>query len=657
MRKAMLLLVLLLMVPWVSASSYVGWVGLGDSITFGNYTLTIMDFDPSTRSVYLQLSTGEGTSYYSIPLGDTLTVKNASIKVERVFSGSVARFYINAMFPGVMVGGEVKVENLTLKVKSVEWDSFEVLATYEGEEKSIKESKAVIGNYSVLIGSKPLIFNGELKIGDNVTYGDYLLHIDGLNMTVVNNETSSVLVVSYNGSKYEIGEGEVADIGVFLVKYNGFRCVMVNNLCDPRISLTVYLKALNIAISYNPATTFTVYEGKDHAIGDFIVRVNGISDNYVYLSILNSCGDVLYSQVLRANPVVIPSITYDGISIGVANVSEDSNGEKATFITFYNPEERPRYLALLNVTLMPINVTELVPKEIQVRIKNIGNWKVYGMVAKFEPGDGIEVLGEDMKIIKELDAGKEVTLKFKIVPLKAGNTTLGRVVIEGPVPYPLACGGLKALKFYSNEPKVYVSPLNVSVSVGSPKEVVVGSPFDINFTIDAPKGFAGILMLKLPPGVGVLSEGEVRSGTYILQVSNGTHPVKLVAVTPGNYTVSLSLQAFGKEVYKSSLEIPVVKSNGGVQVVTVTKTLTIGNGTVITKTETVTKETTVTETKSEVKTTTKTSVRTQVLTRTVTQTVTVSERSFVGTLLTFLIGAGVGAGLIILIAWIQARRA
>ncbi|RLF88811.1 hypothetical protein DRN82_05605, partial [Thermococci archaeon] len=574
MRKVLAVLLMLTFLPQVLASSFVGWVSLGEGVKFGNATLGFIDVDMGGE-VYVQEEFNGSISSYSIPFGGLCKFAHSNVTVLRVFFSEPPMLYVNMTFPPIFVGEKVEVGNLTLKVEDVDVDSFEVLASYNGEEKTFKDSKFDFANYSITITPRPLLFRGEVKVGDNVTYENLRLEIKGINMTLVNNKTSSVISVEYGGKEYKIEEGESEVIGKFIVKYIGFRCVMVNNMCDPRISIEVYLRALQINVSYDPSREFTVYEGKDYALGPYIVRVNGIADGVAYISILNSCHDELKDGVVRASSQWISPVTYDGISIGLLNTSEDSSGKKATFITFYNPREKPRYLALLNVTIIPQeNFTALVPGVVNVIIKNVGTSPVYNALLTFSPGKDFKVLGGDEVYIDKLEPGKEKTLKFKVVALRNGTISLGKADVVAPIPYPLACGGLKVISFSSNEPLVSVSPVNVNFVVTSPREVPAGVPFEVNVSLEAPAGFLGNLTLELPDGVGLISQGEVLGGEVKVPVAKGNSTLKLVAVTPGNYTLVGKLEAFGRPIDEVKLKIRVLKSSGGVSVVTSTETVT-----------------------------------------------------------------------------------
>ncbi|MFA4647553.1 hypothetical protein P8X24_09965 [Pyrococcus kukulkanii] len=645
MRKVLAVLLMLTFLPQVLASSFVGWVSLGEGVKFGNVTLGFVDVDMGGE-VYVQEEFNGSISSYSIPLGGLYKFAHSNVTVLRVFFSEPPMLYVNMTFPPIFVGEKVEVGNLTLKVEDVDVDSFEVLASYNGEEKTFKDSKFDFANYSITITPRPLLFRGEVKVGDNVTYENLRLEIKGINMTLVNNKTSSVISVEYGGKEYKIEEGESEVIGKFIVKYIGFRCIMVNNMCDPRISIEVYLRALQINVSYDPSREFTVYEGKDYALGPYIVRVNGIADGVAYISILNSCHDELKDGVVRASSQWISPVTYDGISVGLLNTSEDSSGKKATFITFYNPREKPRYLALLNVTIIPQeNFTALVPGVVNVIIKNVGTSPVYNALLTFSPGKDFKVLGGDEVYIDKLEPGKEKTLKFKVVALRNGTISLGKADVVAPIPYPLACGGLKVISFSSNEPLVSVSPVNVNFVVTSPREVPAGVPFEVNVSLEAPAGFLGNLTLELPDGVGLISQGEVLGGEVKVPVVKGNSTLKLVAVTPGNYTLVGKLEAFGRPIDEVKLKIRVLKSSGGVSVVT--------------STETVTNEVTKTITMSVgniTKTVTQTIITTKQIPVTFTATTTVKEVVTKWSWLTLIIGIAIGAGIIILIAWIQAQR-
>ncbi|ASJ17472.1 hypothetical protein A3L04_10530 [Thermococcus chitonophagus] len=644
MKKTIVILLMLMFLPQALASSFVGWIDIGERVTYGNVTLAFLDVDPG-RSIYVAEEVNNSVMYYSLIPRSIYNLPMANISIYRVFLGDPVKLFVNGSFPPVFVGQEVRVGNLTIKVSDVTPTGFEVVASYGGESKVFKTSTFTFANYTVTIIPRPLVFKGEVKIGDNITYENMKLEIESINMTLVNNQTNSVITVGYAGKSYRIEEGDTAIVGDFIVKYIGFRCIMVNNMCDPRIFIEVYLRALGISVSYDPSREFTVYEGHDYVISPYIFRVNGIADDMAYVSILNSCYDELESGVLNASKVWISPIIYDGLSVGLVEVSEDQDGEKGTFITFYNPKEKPGYLALLNITVIPpSSSTALVPTKVQVIVRNVGNRPIYGGIVEFIPGAGFRVLNEAVRYIPSLDPGKEKVFEFTVVPLTSGSLALGKVKGVAPIPYPLACGGLKFMEFSSNVPKLNVKPLAVNFAITAPREVPAGSPFDVKVSIKAPQGFFGNLSLSLPNGMGLLSNGHVLGGNVVVPVGPGTSVVKLVAVTPGTYVLKGELIAYGKVLGRANFNVTVLTSSG--QVSTVTKTV-VKTRTVTISSSIVTKKITTTKTVQITKTVpiSKTSI--------VTETLTATSRF---SLLSLGLGILIGAGIIILIAWIQAHR-
>jgi len=638
--RKLILVLILLMLPGVSASTFVGWANLGESVSYGDNAIVVRDVGVDGE-VLIALSTPSGVSYLSLKPGEEEKVGDVKVKVEKVFLGENPMVYLNVTFPPALINQSIKVGRYVIRVKDVTVDSFEVTVSNGTGEKVYKDSFEV-GGYKVVITPRPEIFSGELKLLDNVTYGDYKITLSGLNMTVVNNKSSSILDVKFEGKDYWVEEGKYAYVGPFIVKYNGFRCEMKGNLCDPVISLAVLLRGVNVSIAYDPSKVFWLYEGKGFTVGPLIVKLEGLADGVSYIVISNNCGDELYSGTLRANPTVVDSIEYDGIKLGLLETDEDKNGKKGLFIAFYNESEKPRYLAYLNVTVKaPERVTLLSPFKVRVSVMNEGNSRVMGMLAKFNPGDGVKVIGRDSVYISSLDPGKSVELSFTLLPTKEGKVNVGKVTVEGPVPYPLACGGLSMLKFSSNSPVVEVEPLNIGVNISYPVSVSLGVPFEVNVTLS--HNIEGNLTLNLPPGIGLLSEGRVSAGSVVLPARNAS--IKLVAVTPGNYTVPVTLASHGVKLYNSTISFEVQGENEApaVAVTTITK--------VITKTEEKVSEKTITVSKNETITKTITMTKTMVKTSEITKTVVGKGRE----LLMFILGVILGIGIIILVAWIKAR--
>ncbi|AAL80453.1 hypothetical protein PFDSM3638_01600 [Pyrococcus furiosus DSM 3638] len=633
-------LIWVLFIPYVEGSSYTGWIEVGESINYGDYSIRIVDISVD-GNILVEVSRGNEVTYTTLKIGGSSEVLGIKVKVEKIFLSGTNLTYINATFEPVLVGGRVKVGKFTLSLVNVTLDSIKVQVGNKTYTSTTFEHEG----YKVSLKPHPKIFSGEVKIGDNITYSSYKLTIESLNMSIVNNKTVSVVTLRYDDKTYEVKEDESKSIGPFIVKYNGFRCEMVNNLCDPRISLEVYLRGAEVSISYTPFTKIEMYEKKDYKIGEFLVRPVGISGDTAYFSIMNNCGDEIFFGKSFVRDNIIQGITYDGLTIGIVGSESDSSGKKAIVLYTYNQEEKPRYLAYLNVTIIPPEkLIQYKPSALKIKVINEGNSRVIGAFLTFFPGDGIKISGDSAFYIEKLEPGKEVEYSIEIVPLVNGTVNLGNAVIRAPIPYPLACGGLDVIEFSSNSPNAFVESFTPMLSIDVPKTVELGKPF--NVTISLNKNVAGNITLILPEGIGVLYNGRLVGKEVILPPKNTT--LTLVSLNPGFHKIKALLTIDSKEISQAEATFETTAREGEENYVTITKTET----SMITLTETLTETTTLTQ-----ETITKTETKSEV--RTVATTVTLTETQPPGmlpTIISWAVGVITGIMLILLIAWFNYRQ-
>ncbi|AEC52101.1 hypothetical protein PNA2_1187 [Pyrococcus sp. NA2] len=634
MKRILVLLLLTLMLPLASASTYIGWLGVGEKISYGDNTIEIEDIGVDGK-VLLVLVTEGKMRYISLKPGEKAVVNNISVKVERVFLTNEPMAYLNITFPPILVNQSIVIGKYIMKVKDVTADSVKI--AINGKVYTAPSS-IKLDNYEISISPRPVIFSDWLKVGESFTYEDYVIKVVGSTTISVGNESRDALILKFGKKfatkKFIIPEGESALMGPFIVKVVRSICEIRNYACNLVAYLNIMLRGVNVSVLYDPSRIVWVYEGKGFVVGPMIVTLEGVTGNLGYVSIMNNCWDRLKSGTLRANPFVIQGIGYDGLMTGILEIGSDSKGKKAKFIVFYNEEkEKPRYLAFLNVTIeAPTTATLFVPFNVTVRIKNEGLSKVFGIILTFKSSEHVKLIGRNRVCIDSLDPGKSVEFKFTLVPLRRGNVNVGRAIVKAPIPYPLACGGLTLVTFYSNSPIVQIAPANFTILLDYNKTATVGIPFDVDISIFEP--FYGNVTLKLPPSMGLLYHGELLQGNVVIPARNES--LKLVAVTPGNYTIPVILSSNGIELSRENIKIKVVGKKCQASIVTITRTKNVGNFT-----ETVTQ--TIERTLS------------KVTTKTITKTTTTTVEKKSWSLVPFLIGFVAGVGIIMLIAWIMAR--
>ncbi|AEH24911.1 COG1470 family protein [Pyrococcus yayanosii] len=668
MKRMFLVLFLLLTTPGVLASGLAVWVTVPIDMILGEYSVSFLDVSLD-GSVLVKITYGDRVVYKSIMPGkrelfglcpnadcEYIPFGNLSIDIERILLAGKNYILANVTFPPILVGQSVSVGPVSFMLTSVGPTGFSITASDGETTKTFSTKSFTFAGYRVTVDPYPLVFSGNVRVGDEITYYSMVLKVVSVNTTGLNGELVNSVIMEFNGSTYEIPEGSSGDVGPFRVDVKRIVCEYTDNICNPIIFLEVHLRGAIIRVERNPDYDFWLYVGQDYRIGPYLIRAEGSEGGLAYISIRNLCGDILVAKYLPIESRVIKGLGYGGLDLGIVGTETDAKGVRLHIIAFYDPALKPKleHFAWLNISLEgPKNVTQYEKFPLTIRVKNVGEDRLFNVKLYFMPGNGIEVLDECVGclFLESLKPGEEKTLIVHVRALKSGVLEVGNVRALVPIPYPLVCGGCDQLEFYSNSPIITVTPAHVTytVELTLPEVVRAGEPFVASLKVKNAGNVAipANLTLNLPPGFGLVNGSSLLEKWVVIPLSLSPGEewlgnVTLVAVSPGIYNVTAIVDTLGGPAGTGRAELEVKADERVVQAPATTVTETVGKY----LTTTVTNTTTLTITQTVKRT----------ATATTTTTVTVPYAPL-GTKLLFLgLGAAAGAGAVILYAWWRARK-
>ena len=640
MRKYLFALLFIMLLPYVGASTFSGYVGIPSTVGIENYTVNIVDVSIEDGSLLLAVDSPNWSGIKKLPLGGTLYLGEMNLTFKRVFIGSNPLVLLSANFPYLLPGQNVTLGPYRLEIISVTQNGVEVKVSYGNESQTFKSSfrfKNLVANIS---GFFP-VYSGYLKLNESFSFDGRTVTFTGAKVENTTGGFIETVFFSYGNETYSIPVGNESEIGPFLVK--------VEDLVGLNYTkVDVHFLGVSMNLTIVPNEVFSLAPGQTRNVGPYVFRYDYYLGNKLKVSLLNPCQVVLTSTSLVVSNVST-LLYHKGLT--VIPLSIDANGT-AQFADFINSEELPSLNKVANVfvSLTDGNARQYLPTTLRVQVENTGNVVLSNLTIKFVPGD-VKVLSEREFFLKSLKPGEEKTLELVVIPMKSGNVSAGKVTVTAMAPYELACGGYTLLKFSSNELTLHVEPteLSYSLNVSVPANVSLYRPINLTVFVKntGKENLPANLTLTVPDGIAMASSGSIfASGSNVvipLQLSPGNESsVTFVVIpyTPGKKSFKVAVVSVPGIVNETSFSINVLGGeNEGkeppVQTVTVTKTMTEKANSTVTVT--------VTKTQTQVRTLTKTT------------TSGVPYIPFKTKVLWLVVGIIAGAGMIIAIAWYQAR--
>ncbi|WP_457742104.1 hypothetical protein [Thermococcus sp.] len=638
MKSGVVLLLLLITLPIVGASTFSGYLYVPSKLSFNNSTVTFEDISIANGSLLLDVN----SSMTVVNLGGILKTSWLNLTYLRSFTGEKTLVYISSTFPYIFPGDKLTLGPYRIALLYVGEKGVEVKVSYRNESKTFKSSFK-FHNLLFNISGYRTVYDGYLRLNESVSFAGYTITFTSA--SVENTSSGFVERVFFRFENETIGipVGNETRIGPFDVK--------VEELIGLNYTkVLVHFLGVSFNASIVPDKVFELSPNQTTPLGPYLLRYDYHLGSKVHISLLNPCQvPVASGNLLVSN--VSSSFYHGGITL--IPLSLYPNGT-VRFAAFINQSAVPSIGKLANVKafLYITNATQYRVLEGTIRIINDGSVALSNVTVVFEPSNGVRVLSSGSFFIKRLEPGKVAEFKVKLMPLESDNVTLGEVRVTAVAPYELACGGYTLLRFSSGEIVSHVKPTSLGyfLSTFAPSNVSLYRPFNLTVVVKSLSSglFPLNLTINVPRGVAVAIDGRVfaSGSTIVVPLSLGPNETSSVALTVVPYTG-------GKKVFAVRLSsIPGVVNETRVTVNVVSPTperqpSSTPTSTVLTITERVNSTVTVTKSLTETRTTY----------RTVTSTTTTSVPyvPFKTKALWFGVGLILGVLVIVALAWFEAR--
>ncbi|NJE47506.1 hypothetical protein E3E35_08875 [Thermococcus sp. GR7] len=639
MAIAAVMILLFPLIGRVGASSFTGWMSVPGVITLEDTIIELRDVSFDDGSLMVVLLNGSTSNTFIVKLGESLTFGQTRLTYFRVLANSESLVLIKVNFSHVFPGQNVTFGDYTISVLSVDSSGAKLRVSKGNESKEFTSSDFTFGDIRVKVSAYPKIFEGYLKRGQDVSAYGHILTFS--NATVKNTTGGFIETVffTYKNNTYPIEVGKEANVGVFHVKVEELVGV-------DYVKVVVNFIGASIDVETVPDLTFMLSPGQTQKVGPYI-----ISYDYYFggatVSLRNSCGEVLRSAKLSADPISA-LLYYGGAAVGLESIA--SNGT-ATFFAMVDETKIPSVdkVANLLISVSSDGGKQYVPMTAMVTVQNTGTVDLSNVSLKFVPEGDVEILPGEELFLQRIRPSEKKTFEVKLLSHRSGSLTLGHVEAEAVAPSELACGGYTVLNFRSNDLQVSIEPSNISyeLSVEAPNQVPIYHPALIMVTVTntGDVSVPANLTVALPQGVAVglddafSSRGDIMIAPLsLLSGENVTLSLKAIPYTEGTKEFILRIETPFGIMDSTVLNLDVTVSQGNETTATVIETTAVpSNGTV-----------TVTETY--------TTTETQTFETTVTNVQTVPYTPTSAKAMWGVLGFVLGALVIIALAWYQAKK-
>lgn len=574
MRKIFVIFLLaMLIIPGAAASSTItGWIAFSEPIGWGKGEVTIDDISMTDYSLLLHLGNGSKRERVVVPYEGNVSWGDYFLKVHSaVYSDSESYANVTYTFPYLLLGERVRIGGYEVYLKSVNEESgvliisnrtgFKNLTIKAGETAEFK-------NMRISLTPMPLLFRGYLKKGSPKKVERWNLEFVNFSVIAEGGELKEEITLRVNGANYKVEPGDK------LVTEN--LAIDVEDLIgSDHLKVTVKLRGAYIDVKMLPDFEGWIQEGKTTMIGPYLVRIETVAKGYAVVSIMNTCGRVLKRTSMSIGPVSA-GIYYNGMLLGALSTRENGGVKEVYAVAFLDENRlpKPEKIALLNITMeAPQRITQLVPFEVTVKLKNEGSGDLKYLEVIPEFSNYFEIQGEYQRYVEELREGESIELKFTLLPKKSGKLNLGHVTVIGHAPYLLSCDGLEPLEFSSEIRNIDVEPVQIDYQVEvRAQNGSVGSLIPLNLSVRN-TGTAELpfkVTIALPNGFGVVAENFTTHGKWITKTdrippnSSREYSILIIPTSPGKYEVSAAVETYGK-VFTGSAVIEVTGTTPSLQ--------------------------------------------------------------------------------------------
>ncbi|NJE25600.1 hypothetical protein E3E22_02980 [Thermococcus sp. MV5] len=638
MKKLISLLFLIILLPYVTAHSTItGWIEIPSRVGIEKYPLEIRDVSPTEGSLLIELNNKEyilkpevllNTSFYSVYMNSVFLKEN----------GGYAAF--NITFPYLLENQTVLVGDYSLTLLSVEENRAKIRLRYDDIEKELiyNGGKIEFNGLTVQLAVMPLLFDGYLYKGSAKYFQDWRIKFEEYNITEINGELKEFAKISINNKEYWIEVGDT-------LKAEGI-IIETKELVGSRYLKTIIkINGAYASLSISPSLYKELEEGKDTQIGPYIVKLERIFSDGVYISIKNTCGMTLKSAWIRLGKIGT-LVSYGGLHIGITEVSNMGTKKVAKIIGFLDEQEIPKVeeYAFANVSfLTPSNALQFEPFNGTITIKNTGDidLKYIEIIPKLS--EEFKIISSYPLYIPELKVGEKVEFNVRIEPKKGGFLRLGNIEIHANAPYQLSCDGFARISFSSETRWINVENATPKYKlVLKSQNSTVGSITQLNITVVNMGNTKGpfTITIAFPEQFAIIGENINLQGRFVyfedsLNLNkNKTYSLLFIPIQEGEFEILAALKE-GEYIIKNS---------------TVAKIFTIPSPTEKESFENSTNETSTSTAPKIIKeNTTTTATYTKVLNSTITVFPVKQKLLFGG------VGFAGGVAFILLLAWIAAK--
>ena len=560
MKKLIPLLFLIILLPYATAHSTItGWVEIPSRIGIKEYPLEVRDVSPTEGSLLIELNNREyilkpeallNTSFYSVYMNSVFLEEN----------GGYATF--NITFPYLLENQTVLAGDYALTLLSVEENRAKIRLRYNDIEKELIynggkiEFNGLTGQLSIM----PLLFDGYLYKGSAKYFRDWRIKLEDYNITKINGELKEFAKISINNKEYWIEVGDT-------LKTEGIIVETKELVGSMYLKTVIKINGAYVSLSISPSLYKELEEGKDAQIGPYIVKLEKIFSDGVYISIKNTCGMTLKSAWIRLGKIGT-LVSHGGLHIGVTEVSNMATKKVAKIIGFLDEQEIPKVgeYAFANVSFItPSKALQFEPFNSTIVIKNTGNidLKYIEIIPKLS--EEFKIISSYPLYIPELKVGEKVEFNVRIEPRKGGFLQLGNIEIQANVPYQLSCDGFARISFSSETRWINVDNATPKYKlVLNSQNGTVGSSTQLNLTVVNMGNTKGpfTITIALPEGSAIIGENINLQGRFVYfedslnPNENKTYSLLFVPSQEGEFEILAALKE-GDYITKNSTVVEI----------------------------------------------------------------------------------------------------
>ncbi|HII66734.1 MAG TPA: hypothetical protein HA302_01715 [Thermococcaceae archaeon] len=573
MKKLISLLFLIILLPYVTAHSIItGWVEIPSRIGIKDYPLEVRDVSPTEGSLLVELNNREyilkpesllNTSFYSVYMNSVFLKEN----------GGYAIF--NITFPYLLENQTLLAEDYALTLLSIEENKAKIRLRYNDIEKELiyNGGKIEFNGLTAQLSIMPLLFDGYLHKGSTKYLQDWQIKLEDYNITEINGELKEFAKISINNKEYWIEVGDT-------LKAEGIIVETKELIGSMYLKTAIKINGAYVSLSISPSLYKELEEGKDTQIGPYIVKLEKIFSDGVYISIKNTCGMTLKSAWIRLGKIGT-LVSHGGLHIGVTEISNMATKKVAKIIGFLDEKEIPKVgeYAFANVSfLTPSMALQFEPFNSTIVIKNTGDIDLKHIEIVPKLSEEFKIISSYPLYIPELGVGEKIEFNVRIEPKKGGFLQLGNIEIQANVPYQLSCDGFARISFSSETRWINVDNATPKYKlVLNSQNGTVGSSTQLNLTVVNMGNTKGLftITIALPERSAIIGENINLQGRFVYfedslnLKENKTYSLIFIPNQEGEFEILAALKK-GEYIIKNSTVVeifttpaPIEKENFG----------------------------------------------------------------------------------------------